>query len=263
MATVLVTGGTGTLGRLCLPLLVQRGHDVRALTRQPRSDLPREVRGIVGDLTSGAGLAQAVAGVDAVLHLASATRATSTANMRSTDVAGTNRLIEHARRAGAPHLLYLSVVGVDRHPLRYYRVKRAAEIAVERGGLPFTVLRSTQFHQLVLRIVRTITRAPLVALVPGGVSVQPIDAWEVADRLVAAVGQPPAGRLADVGGPEVRTAEDLVTTYLRRSGRQRRVVAVSVPGRAARAFRRGVHLAPERAVGRITWEQFLERVLGD
>ncbi|MFD9128892.1 SDR family oxidoreductase [Kitasatospora sp. NPDC059571] len=250
MTTILVTGGTGTLGRLVTERLRSDGHDVRVLSRSAR---PYAV-----DLRTGNGLAEAVNGVDTVVHCASSTR--------GGDEEAARRMIGTARRAGVRHLVYISIVGVDRVPLGYYRTKLAVEKLVEESGLGWTVLRTTQFHDLVLQFLQTSAKLP-VLLLPAGVADQPIDAAEVADRLAelataapSGTGLPTAGgwgRVPDMGGPEVRTLQDLARAYLGASGRRSPVLGVRLPGRTYRAFRAGGHLTPERAVGQGTFEQFL------
>ncbi len=128
MTTVLVTGGTGLLGRTVVAQLAAAGHDARILTRATRGGPYRSER-VVGDLTTGAGLEAAVDGVAAIVHLASDPR-----HAQRVDVAGTRRLIEAAHRAGRPHLVYVSIVGVDRIPWRYYGAKAIVEQDVAAPG---------------------------------------------------------------------------------------------------------------------------------
>ncbi|MFD1939674.1 SDR family oxidoreductase [Nonomuraea mangrovi] len=240
--SILVTGGTGRLGRALVPQLLEAGHTVRVLSRQPPSD-ERTCR---GDLLTGAGLAAAVDVADVIVHCA-------TGNGRA-DLDGTRNLIQAAVRAGGPHLLYVSIVGVDRVDLPYYRAKLACEQLVERSGLPWTIQRTTQFHELIVWMCTSQRRLP-VTVMPAGVSFQPVDAGEVATRLTALAGAAPAGRVPDLGGPEVRPAVDLARAYARSRASRRPVLAVPMPG--LRGYRQGGHLTPEHADGRITFEQFL------
>lgn len=250
---LLVTGGTGILGRRVVDRLSRRGHAVRVLTRQTSPDLPPGVVAVRGDMTTGEGLDRAADDVGAIVHCASAT---GSLRDRPDDVDGTRRLIHAARATGSPHLVFISIVGIDDHPMPYYRMKRAAEEVIVRGDLPWTILRATQFHRFVARILAWLSRLPVVP-VPRGVDIQPIAVEEVADRMVEAALGDPAGRLPDVGGPQVLGFDHLARTYLDATGERRRVVELPVPGRTARAFREGQHLCPERAVGTVTWERSL------
>lgn len=243
MTTILVTGGTGTLGRLVAERLRADGHEVRVLSRhtQPYAVDLRE---------GGAALDAAVEGVDTVVHCAT----TQTGG----DEKAAARLIEAARRAGVGHLVYISIVGVDDVPFPYYRAKLAVERQVEGSGLGWTILRATQFHDLLVRLFQGLSRSPVVPL-PAGVPDQPIEVAEVADRLAELAAGPPAGRVDDMGGPEVRTFDSLARAYLKATGRRRAVVGVPLWGKAYRAFRTGGHLTPERAVGKGTFEEHLAR----
>ncbi|KKD02970.1 SDR family oxidoreductase [Streptomyces sp. WM6386] len=246
MTTILVTGGTGTLGRLVAERLRADGHEVRVLSRhaQPYAVDLRE---------GGAALDVAVEGVDTVVHCA-------TTQTGGDEKAAVN-LIAAARRAGVGHLVYISIVGVDRVPFGYYRSKLAVEKQVEESGLGWTVLRATQFHDLLVRALRAMAKSPVLVL-PAGVSDQPVEVAEVADRLAELAAGSPAGRVADLGGPEVRSFESLAQAYVKASGRRRAVVNVPLTGKAYRGFRAGGHLAPEQAVGKGTFEEYLARSLG-
>ena len=249
MGTILITGGTGLLGRAVTRRLAAE-HPVRVLSR--RSAEHPEV--VTGDLGTGAGLRDAVAGVTAILHVASDPRAP-----HAVDVDGTAGLLDAARATGRrPHLVYISIVGVDRIPYGYYRAKLDAERAIERSGLPWTILRATQFHDFGYTAVTQLARFPGLVPVPRGWRIQPVDVVEVAARLAAAVDAPPAGRLPDLGGPEVMTLSALARAYLRERGSRRPVVEVPVPGRLSAAFRAGANLAPDDRAGGRTWHQYLE-----
>ncbi|GHH21360.1 SDR family oxidoreductase [Streptomyces lanatus] len=243
MTTILVTGGTGTLGRLVTERLRADGHEVRALSRHAQ---PYAV-----DLRKGGpALDAALAGVDTVVHCATSTN--------GGDEEAARNLISAARAAGVRHLVYISIVGVDRVPLGYYKAKLAVERQVEESGLDWTVLRATQFHDLVARVLGAMSRLPIV-LLPAGVKDQPIEVAEVADRLAELAVAAPAGRVEDLGGPEVRTFDSLARAYLKATGRKRLVVRVPLWGKAYQGFRSGGHLAVERAVGKGTFEEYLGR----
>lgn len=168
------------------------------------------------------------------------------------------------------HIVYISVVGADRIPvesfidramLGYFAGKRSAEEIVEQSGIPWTTLRATQFHDLTLKTVEAMAKMPIVP-VPAGWRVQPVDAGEVADCLVELALAAPAGLAPSLGGPRVYEMDDLVRSYLQATGKQRPIIHLPLPGTAARAYREGANLAPDRAVGRRTWEEFFAERLG-
>jgi uncharacterized protein YbjT (DUF2867 family) len=252
---ILVTGGTGTLGRALVPRLRSAGADVRTLSRHPGDAATGDHA--VADLSTGTGLAAAVAGIDVIVHLAGSAKG---------DGDKARNLVEAVRAAGTrPHLVFISVVGADRVPVRsaadramfgYFAAKREAELAVEESGLPWTTLRATQFHDLALMTVQTMAKLPLVPI-PSGVSFQPVDTDEVAARMAElAVGEP-AGLVRDLAGPTVYPMAELVRSYLRAAGKKRLLVPVPAIGGAARAIKAGANLAPDAATGKRTWEEFL------
>ncbi|MFI2643762.1 SDR family oxidoreductase [Streptomyces sp. NPDC018610] len=246
MTTILVTGGTGTLGRLVAERLRADGHEARVLSRHSR---PHAV-----DLREGGpALEEAVTGVDTVVHCASSTR--------GGDEEAAAHLIAAARRARVPHLLYISIVGVDRVPYGYYQTKHAVERLVEESGLGWTVLRATQFHDLLVSVFEPLAKPP-VMLLPAGVGDQPVEVAEVAGRLAELAQAGPAGRVPDMGGPEVRSLESLARAYLRAVGRHRPILNLPLPGRTYRAFREGGHLAPGHAAGKRTFEEYLTARFG-
>jgi uncharacterized protein YbjT (DUF2867 family) len=202
----------------------------------------------VGDLTTGQGLGDACEGADVVVHAASDTHRMGRADERQ----AANLL---ASAGGAGHLVYLSIVGVDRIPYGYYRRKLACERLVAEGPVPSTVLRATQFHQLLAGAMRLLDRLP-VAPLPLAFRFQPIAAGEVAARLAGLAGADPAGRVDDLGGPEVLTLGELARVWRSARGRPVRVVDVPVPGEVARGFRQGRNTCPDHAAGEETWERF-------
>jgi uncharacterized protein YbjT (DUF2867 family) len=257
---ILVTGGTGTLGRCLVPRLRDAGHDVRVLTRSSRPD-EDGVTFVTGDLAAGDpaagdGIAKAVDGVATIVHLAGSSKG---------DEVKTRNLVEAAGRAGSPHLVYISVVGADRVPtdrrvdramFGYFRSKLASERVVAESGLPWTTLRATQFHDLILKMVQAMAKLPVIP-VPSGMRFQPVETDEVAARLVSLALGEPAGLVPDLAGPRVYGAVELVHSYLLATNRRRPIVPLRLPGRGARAIRAGAATAPARAVGRRTWEDFL------
>lgn len=249
MVRVLVTGGTGALGRQVVPLLIGRGAEVRILSRRPRG--VEGVEMVRGDLVTGEGLPGAVRDVEVVVHCASDPRP------GHGDVEGTGRLLEAAKGASCAHVVYISIVGVDHIPLGYYRAKLAAETLVRDCGLPWTILRATQFHDLVLRVVAALAKSP-VLVVPAGIAAQPVDTREVARRLVSlALGEPAGRRVPDFGGPRVWSVHEAARAYLAAAGLRRAVVSVGLPGATARAFRAGWNLPRDGETGTRTFEEFL------
>jgi uncharacterized protein YbjT (DUF2867 family) len=241
MTSILVTGGTGRLGVPTVSWLRAAGHDVRVLSR-------REGEGhVIGDLRSGVGIRDAVAGVDTVIHLA-------TRNGRG-DVAPTRTLLEACRAGGIRHLIYTSIVGVDRIPLGYYREKLAIEEMLASSGMPHTIQRATQFHELIAALFGRQRLLPVI-FAPT-FSFQPIATDDVAARLVELARAEPAGRVPDIGGPEQLPALELARQWELAASVRRRIVPISLPGRIFAGYVSGHNLVPGPTYGSRTFADFL------
>jgi uncharacterized protein YbjT (DUF2867 family) len=254
---ILVTGGTGTLGHHVVRRLRDAGSNVRVLSRRSH-EAEDGIQFMSGDLATGEGIEAAVDGIETIVHLAG--------SAKGDEDKARNLVRAASSQTRLPHLVYISVVGADRIPVvsrvdramfGYFESKRAAEKVVEDSGLPWTTLRATQFHDLMLTVARQLAKLPVVPI-PAGFRIQPVEADEVAARLVELTLGEPAGMVPDMGGPRVYGAAELLRGYLRATKRRRRlIVPVWLPGKAARVFRAGGNLAPEQAVGRRSWEEFL------
>jgi uncharacterized protein YbjT (DUF2867 family) len=241
-APVLVTGGTGTLGRAVVRLLEDRGDEVRVLSR---SGAPETLR---GDLETGEGIEAALEGVGAVMHLATTSR---------DDTEITRRLVRAAEHESRPRILYSSIVGIDRIPLAYYGGKRASERIIAESRLRWTTLRATQFHDFVATLFRVQRFSP-VLLAPA-FSFQPISVDDVARRLVELLDEDVLGIAPDIGGPEVRTARDLARAFLAARGSRRPTASFRLPGTRFEAFTSGANLVPGEPYGQVTFEDYLAR----
>jgi len=256
MPRILITGGSGVLGRELAPRFAAAGYHVRLTSRHPPSgDSTGEW--VACDLVTGEGLTEAVAGADLIVHAASSAQK----NTRETDVEGTKRLLDAAKAAGTPHFFYISIVGIDRIPFGYYKAKLAAEKLIEESGVPCSILRATQFHTLLDMFLRMFIRLPVAAL-PKNFKFQLIDAGEVAERMVADAARGPSGRLPDLGGPETLLLGDIARAWLKARKKRALILPLPLPGKVASAFRNGYDCTPEHAESKITWENWLQRKYG-
>jgi uncharacterized protein YbjT (DUF2867 family) len=244
---VLVTGGTGRLGQRMVGPLQQAGHSVKLMSR--RGTGPGGVR---GDLATGLDLDLALAGAEVIVHAATDPQG----DPWQVDVAGTRRLVRAVDRDRLRHLVYVSIVGVDRIPYGYYRAKFAAEQVLLGSGLPVTLLRVTQFHDFVDHLLETARRGPVLP-VPMGWRVQPVDVGEVARHVADVVGRPPTGGVLEFGGPEELSAADLARAWAAARAPGAHVVATPVPGKLGAAFRDGAAVPTRGERGQRTYGQHL------
>ncbi len=182
MSRVLIAGGAGGLGQALAPLLTNNDRVVRISSRVARrGDGDESWEWAQSGLEPGAALDAAVRDVETVVHCASS----PFRQTKQVDVTGTQNLLQAAKAEGVKHFVYISIVGVDRIPFGYYRAKFAAEEAVVQGGVPWSILRATQFHTLLDdNFILALFRLP-VAMVPTNFKFQLLDTGEAAQRILA------------------------------------------------------------------------------
>jgi uncharacterized protein YbjT (DUF2867 family) len=239
---IVVLGGTGALGRAVVEAATAAGHHAIGASRSGAVKV---------DVTTGEGLAEAFAGADVVMDATNAL-----AGAQAVLVDGTRRVLEVAAAAGVKHFVGISIVGIDEAPIAYYRTKVAQEAVIEASPVPWSLLRATQFHELVPRLVGGRLG---VVIVPRGAHCQPIDAGEVASILVQAAISGPSKRLPDVGGPELVPFVELARMWRRAARKRRLILAVPVPGAMGRFLRADKLCIPGRNVGTITFAEWLAR----
>lgn len=253
-----ITGAGGRLGRRLVRLAAQtEGDEVRQLNAYPGNDY------VEVDLRTGKGLREALEGVEVLVHTASSPRR----DPWQIDVGGTRRLVNAVDRASLRHLVYISIVGVDRIPYDYYHAKFAAEEVIRASRLPATIVRSTQFHAFVDELLMQAKRGPVIT-VPAGWQVQPVDVDEVTAHLWATALGDPHDHTIEIAGPLEQTATELARLWAAdwfamhadEGARKPRVIPVRLPGKTSDAFRSGHALpGPGAVVGSMTYAQHLAR----
>jgi uncharacterized protein YbjT (DUF2867 family) len=234
MTTFAVLGGTGTVGRHVVDALraaQPTATDIRVLSR---SSAEHPV-----DLATGTGLAEALAGCDVVIDAANG----SPRRPEPVLVDGARRLVVACAAAGVGHLVCVSIVGIDQVRSRYYRAKLAQEEIVQTAeGLPWTIVRSTQFHELV--------DAGLSALARGRLSprssarLQPVAAREAGEAIAAVARDPQPSRTVTVGGPERANVTELARTWSLAHQRRGLPVVLPLVGRMRRPLLAGALTCP-------------------
>ena len=265
---VAIVGGTGSLGKPLVAELAARGDEVLVLSRSAPAKLPdgashRQIDLTEGDGASpgggdradgdGAALAEALDGVEAIVNAANTK---SQLNAAPVMVEGTKRLLRAGAAAGARHYVGISIVGCDRVPIPYYKVKVAEEEAIGAGEMPWSLLRATQFHGLIGWAFEGAGRLRLVPT--GSARLQPIDVSVVAERLAEVVHAEPAGRLPDIAGPEMLTLTDLAGIW-RKAGGRGLPLRLPMVGRVGKPLREGALCDPAAAAGGPTFEEWLAR----
>ncbi|KQP70144.1 3-beta hydroxysteroid dehydrogenase [Microbacterium sp. Leaf288] len=239
-----IAGGTGMTGGHIAEIARGRGHDVVSLSRRT---------GV--ELLSGAGLAGALDGVDALIDVTNVTTAKPDVSVMFF-AGATKSLLAAERAAGVAHHLVLTIVGAEAAPDGYYAGKLVQERLVAGGDVPWTILRTTQFHEYAAMMYHRGHAGAHVA--PSG-RVQPVAVHEVAAHLVDLAEQRPAGRVTDLAGPQEESLADMVHRYAHAIGHRTPVPVVNTPGALGRALRSGALLpGPEALRGTQTFAEWLD-----
>ncbi|GAA2338382.1 SDR family oxidoreductase [Dactylosporangium salmoneum] len=208
---IVVFGGTGQIGAKLVTLLRASGHEAVAASR-----------GLGVDALTGEGLDDAVSGADVTVDVTN-TPPTSAGALQHFFRTATANQLAAARKAGVTHHLVLSIVGADKAPgSPYLEAKVAQEEVVAAGGVPFTIVRATQFFEFAEGIAAAATEGDTVRLVP--TPTQPIAADDVAAALADLAVSPPRNGILDLAGPDVIRLDDFVRRYLEATSDPRRVV---------------------------------------
>ncbi len=263
MDLVLVTGGTGHLGRDVVRLLKAQQHQVRILARAPGRD--PGVDWVRGDLATGEGVEGALHGVQTIVHAATLSPAAQRGRFRlgdfvrsppDVDVDGTRRLLAEARRVGVEHFVHVSIVGVQQARVPYSRVKAAAEDLVRTSEVAYSIVPATGFYWLLARFLDNLAPRRIWPL-PSNLVLQPVDSADFAAYLVECVTDGQRGNRDGFGGPEDLSMVDIARQYQRARGVRRRILPLRLPGAAIRAA--GPQSCPGGRRGRTTWSEWLAR----
>lgn len=208
-----------------------------------------------GDVSTGEGLASALAGADVVIDCLEGQSGRALKNF----AAGGARLLAAAQDAGVTKAVMLSIVNCDRSSFGYYQSKAAKEQIYEHSGLETLALRATQFHSLLARLFAAGAKVRLIPVVKGA-RFQPIAPVEVATALLEAALAAPSGvrhRVRTIGGPEIVGMRGLAECWQQATGARGRLLEFPLPGGMGRYLRAGLNLVPEERHGTLTFEGWL------
>lgn len=246
--TIGVLGGTGTAGAAIVHELGRRGHQVRVMSRSAPG--PGRI-----DLTDADTHAGALAGLDVLIDAVNHA-GTKEAAVRAVLVDGLGEVLAAADRAGVGHVVSLGIIGAEQVPMGYYRAKVAQEGVVRGGPVASTIVRATQFHQLVATWAAAAAKLRPMLLPKG--ELQPVDPREVAVVVAdAAEARKPGGdRL--IAGPAVEPVADLARRWAQATqGGRRRIVTLPAVGGMLRAVARGALTDPAAPRGTRTFDDWL------
>jgi uncharacterized protein YbjT (DUF2867 family) len=226
---ILVTGGSGFIGRRVVARLVDGGHEVRVLARgQRHADLPDAVEVAQGSVVSGEGVPEAMAGADKVVHLVAIIRESEDQTFEAVIRRGTEHVVEAAKAAGVKKFVYVSAIGARDDPTYpYLEAKWQAERAVERSGLNYTILRPSivfgEGDEFINALASLVRRNPLVPVAGNGKSMfQPIWVEDLVTCIVGCLDEDAhSGEVLEVGGPEQLTYNQMLDIVKEALGKSR------------------------------------------
>ena len=243
---IAVVGGTGNIGGRTVAVLERGGHEVRVISRKA-PEYPV-------DLTNGEGLDKALKGIEVVVD---ASNGPPSQKAHKVLVDGSHRLLEAEQKAGVGHHVLVSIVGIENVNMIYYNVKLNQERVVEAGGVPWTIVRATQIHDLIANMVGYTKR---VLVRPAAkVMFQPVSADEVAEVVAKVATEPPKEGRVTVAGPEIRDVRELGRMWHQGTGRRSVEIPIYVPGKVGKALREGGLTDPNPDVlGKQTFAEWIE-----
>ena len=262
MNKVLVVGGSGVLGSAVVHTLQKQPVNFLIGSRnQIKKDSYSRVNQLMDvpwtpiDLVTQAGLSEALAGVDTVIHLASAP---GKIGREFAEIVITRNLLKAVRQSDVKHLIYISIVGVDKIQYGYYKAKREAEVLIQESRVPYSILRATQFHDLIDFAIGKLMSLP-VGFMPKKLLDQPIDVAPVAHELYR-LGQSGAQQtILNLGGPEVHDMGTMTQLWMKYRHVAKPIIPIPIIGGVMKSFATGEHICPEKAVGSTTWEEYLAK----
>lgn len=241
------------MGRMLLNELDTQHLSVFVLTRGKAFASSSGMKIINADLTDRASLNSALGhDYDVVIHCASNPRESD-----MVDIKGTENLLEAVGNGNVKNFIYISIVGVDKATYRYYQDKRRAEELVINSGVPYTILRITQFHDFVLNRILDAGNENDVIVIPAGLKFQPIDLVDVCKRIGELIESGPANSILQIGGPEIMEIEEIVQQYQTIMKRARRIEMTSTLNDFRKLFTTGINLCPDQKWGSISWKDYL------
>lgn len=249
MSEILITGGTGNLGKILVQLLTAKQISYVIGSRSNKSGADNIV---VMDLLENKGLKEAVQGRKIIFHLATDLKK---------DTEATQNLLNAIGRNADVHLIYMSITGIEKVPFPYYQQKLASENAVKASGIPYTILRATQFHEFIDQIFSTFLKFPL-GILPKKVVSQPIQIEVVAHELYHLSLEQPANKTYEIGGLESFSFGQMAEEWQKQTGEKRWILNLPLWGALGKSFRNGSLTTPNIKPESIRWSNWLREKYG-
>lgn len=254
MKKILITGGTGNLGKHVVDFLLPYNQfEISILSSRSNAHSAKHVKIFKGNLATNTGLANATKEAEIIIHCAS-----DATNFSEVDIEGTRNLLRSLHKK-IRHFIYISIVGIDKSNYPYYEAKHITENIIADSSIPYTILRATQFHDFILAMLQPFieNKSNGIINLPSGMKFQSVDIKEVAGKLVELSLGDALGLLPDFGGPEIMSFEEMCQSYLDILKLKDIIEPTYFEGARYDLFRSGINLCPEGRHGKITWQDYL------
>ncbi|CAF4527044.1 unnamed protein product [Rotaria sp. Silwood1] len=264
MVKVLIVGGTGPVGQTLSKLFLSSQTPFLIGSRNPIS-INNENDNVASqstsnwihmDLTKNEGINKSIDDdVDTILYLASLPQAT-TNDGQPIDITLTKNLLNSIQKKNIKHLVYLSIVGVDKMPFSYYKGKLECERLIKESGIPYTILRATQFHSLVEDFANYLLNYPMDTISKVA-KIQPIQIEAVAMELAKIVKEPPLNSTYDIGGRKIYTMKEIADSLLEARPEKKPTVNMPIIDEILNGFAEGYNTCDNISLNSNTWEEYL------
>jgi len=247
---ILITGSTGKLGSALIKQMKGSGHDIK-LTSRRKPDNAEEFNWVYSNLLSGEGLEEAIKDIEVIIHAATSPMK----NTKDIEVLAFKKFLKKLDHV--KHFIYPSIVGIENIPFSYYKHKYKAEELLKMSNVPHTIVRATQFHSFVenLLLSKTLFKRYFI---PGEIKFQSVDVDEFANYLINLIDKMPEKKTIEFGGPEILTLKRMAEQKIKINNESNKVITFSFPGKLYTSLVEGKNTNPEKAIGKITFKQYLE-----
>ncbi len=250
-AEILVSGASGNLGKCLTTILDREGLHYHITTRKK---VQSGEKVLYLDLQTGEGIDNGCVGKKIIFHLASGTKKAD----RSTDVLSVQKLIGASLKNKVSHFIFISIVGIEKVPIKYYKFKVEAENIIKSSGVPYTILRATQFHEFIDNMISTFLKYKIGPLQMNGKN-QPIETSVVAEKMFDIYKNGPINNTLEIGGPQVLDFRHLSTSWQKYTHKKKMIIPIPTVGKALSAIRTGALTCSVMNHDSCSWEDYLKQ----
>lgn len=252
---ILLTGGTGQLGKKLIEFLSGEDFLIEVLTRDTNKSLKEKVTYLNADLCQPKSLQVLISEYQAIVHWASNPK-----NTEEMDIKGTTNLIERLSNHKVENFIHISIIGIDRTDFPYYKSKLRTEEIIKNSGLPYTILRVTQFHDFVYhRILNAGNTQAETLAVPQGLKFQSIDLTDVCREVLNLLKNKPINTVLEIRGPQILSIDEILDAHIQIIALEKKVSMVPVQNEFQKLFTTGINISSHAIKGHIQWVDFLRK----